>query len=74
LRVEEPLSMIAHVFDGPWTDRMLEHARKRLSKKARKGFRGCNCSTHPSTRKQLIINEILVGQIRRGGSIESGPK
>jgi hypothetical protein len=48
-------------FAAQWVDPVAAH------------FAG-NCSTHPSTRKQLIINEILVGQIRRGGSIESGPK
>jgi hypothetical protein len=37
--------MIAHVFDGPWTGCMFERARKRLNKKARRGFRGFPVAT-----------------------------
>ena len=37
--------MIAHVFDGSWMGCMLERARKRLSKKARRGFRGFPVAT-----------------------------
>ena len=37
--------MIEHVFDGPRMGCMLERARKRLSKKARRGFRGFPVAT-----------------------------
>jgi hypothetical protein len=37
--------MIAHLLDGPWMDCMLERTRKRLSKKARRGFRGFPVAT-----------------------------
>jgi hypothetical protein len=37
--------MIAPVFDGPWMGGMLERARKRLNKKARRGLRGFPVAT-----------------------------